>query len=177
MIREAPFDLYGVEGFTGPMWVRSWEVGDSGAADMISLAHGLPPHLHPSRGPDSLTDVIVRRKDASIDIHDTLLEMLVVFAFSGAAGEFPAWRTDALERLAITGWRNASISVGGRPTSFALLELGAHWAALTVHADTWLSVASGVIAWPEMRLAVVQDRQQYIEGCALNASDLELRQI
>jgi hypothetical protein len=177
VIREAPFDLYGVEGFTGPVWVRSWERGDSGAADMISLGHGLPPYLNPSRGPDSLTAVVVRRKRTSIDINDTLLEMLVVFAFAGAADQFAAWRTEALERLAVTGWRNVSMPVSGRPTSFALVELGAHWAALTVQADTWLYVASGVIAWPEVRLAVVQDRQQYIEGSALYASDLELHQI
>ena len=93
---------------------------------MISLDTGLPPHLHPSRGPDSLTDVVVRRKHEGVDIDDTLLEMLVVFAFSGAADEFASWRTEALERLAVTGWRDVSISVSGRPTSFALLELGAH---------------------------------------------------
>jgi hypothetical protein len=103
--------------------------------------------------------------------------MLVVFAFSGAADQLAGWRTEALERLALTGWRNVSISVSGRPTAFALVELGAHWAALTVQADTWLYVASGVIAWPEVRLAVVQDPQQYIEGSALYASDLELHQI
>jgi hypothetical protein len=173
MIREAPFDLYGVEDFTGPRWIRSWEVGDGGAADMISLGHGLPPYLHPSRGPDSLTDVVVRRKHASIDIEDTLLEMLVVFAFSGAADQFVAWRMEALERLAVTGWRDVSISVSGRSTSFALIELDVHWAALTVQADWWLYVASRVIAWPDLRLAVVQNRDQYIEGSALYASGLE----
>jgi hypothetical protein len=177
VIREAPFDLYGIEGFTGPMWVRSWQPDENGAADMISLGHGLPPHLHPSRGPDSLTDVIVRRRRASIDINDTLLEMLVVFAFSGAADQFAAWRTEALKRMAVNGWRTVSISVSGSPTSFALVELGAHWAALTVQTDRWLYAASGVIAWPEMRLAVVQDRQQYIEGSAAYASDLELHQV
>jgi hypothetical protein len=52
------------------------------------------------------------------DIDDTLLEMLVVFAFSGAADQFAGWRTEALERLALTGWRNVSISVSGRPTAF-----------------------------------------------------------
>jgi hypothetical protein len=129
--------------------------------------------LHPSRGPDSLTDVSVRRRRASLDINDTLLEMLVVFAFTGAADQFGAWRTEALERVAATGWRTVSISVSGRPTSFALVELGAHWAALTEQADTWLYVASRVNPWPEMRLAVVQDRQQYIEGSAHYASGLE----
>ncbi len=173
MIREAPFDLYGVEGFTGPTWVRSWQVGDGGAADMISLGHGLPPHLHPSRGPDSLTDVIVRRQQLSIDINDTLLEMLVVFAFRGAADEYAAWRMEGLERLAVTGWRDVSIPVTGRPTSFALIELDAHWAALTMDSDRWLYALSGVMAWPDVRLDVVQDRQQYIEGSALYASDLE----
>jgi hypothetical protein len=173
MIREAPFDLYGVEDFTGARWVRSWEVGASGVPDMISLGHGLPSYLHPSRGPDSLTDVVVRRKHESIDIEDTLLEMLVGFAFSGAADQFLAWRTEALERLAVTGWRDVSISVSGRPTPFALVELGAHWAAVTVQADQWLYAASRVFAWPELRLAAVQDRQQYIEGSALYSSDLE----
>jgi hypothetical protein len=177
MIREAPFDLYGVEGFTGPRWIRSWQVGEHGAADMISLGHGLPPYLNPPGRPDSVTDVIVRRKRASIDITDTLLEMLVVFAFGGAADEFAAWRTDALKRLAVTGWRDVSISVTGCPTSFALVELGAHWAALATQADRWLYALSGVIEWPELRLDVVQDRQQYIEGSALYASDLELHQI
>jgi hypothetical protein len=173
MIREAPFDLYGLEGFTGPTWVRSWQVGEHGAADMISLGHGLPPHLNPSRGPDSLIDVIVRRKCPSIDINDTLLETLVVFAFSGAADQYAAWRTDALKRMAVTGWRDVAISVVGRPTSFALVELGAHWAALTTQADTWLYVLSGVMLWPEVRLDVVQNTQQYIEGSALYASGLE----
>ena len=172
MIREAPFDLYGVVGFTGPVWVRSWEVGSGGAADMIALAHGMPPYPNAS-----VTDVSVRRKSASIDINDTLLEMLVVFAFSGAADEFAAWRTEALERLAVTGWRDVAISVSGRSTSFALLELDACWAALTVLADSWLYVASGVVAWPELRLDVVQDRQQYIEGSALQGYDLEHRPV
>lgn len=173
MVREAPFDLYEVEGFAGPRWIRSWQLGESGAAEAISLGHGLPPQLHPSRGPDSLTDVIVRRKRASIDISDTVLEGLVVFAFTGAADEYRAWRTDALERLAGTGWHDVSISVAGRPTSFALIELGMQWAALTTQADTWLYVLSRAIAWPDVRLDVVQDRQQYIEGSALLGSDLE----
>jgi hypothetical protein len=30
-----------------------------------------------------------------------------------------------------------------------------------------------VIAWPDLRLAVVQNRDQYIEGSALYASGLE----
>ena len=173
MIREAPFDLYGVEGFAGARWVRSWEVGEDGVADMISLAHGLPPYSIPPGHPESRTDVIVRRKRASIDINDTLLEMLVGVAFSDAADQFVAWREGALERLVATGWRDVSISVAGRPTSFALIELDAHWAALTVQADSWLYVASGVIAWPKLRLDIVQDRQEYIEGSALYVSDLE----
>jgi hypothetical protein len=177
MIREAPFDLYGLEGFTGPRWIRSWEIGEHGAADMISLAHGLPPYSNPSGQPESRTDVMVRQKRAAIDINDTLLEMLTVFAFGGAADQFDAWRTDALEKLAVTGWRDVSISVAGRPTSFALLELGAHWAALTTLDDRWLYALSGVMAWRELRLDVVQDRQQYIEGSALYTSDLERRAI
>jgi hypothetical protein len=173
LIREAPFDLYGLEGFTGPRWIRSWEINKDGSADMISLAHGVPPYSNPPGQPDSRTDVIVRRKVASIDINDTLFEMLTVNAFCGDAEQFPAWRSEALQRLAVTGWRDVSISVTGRPASFSLVELGAHWAALTVQAANWLYVASGVIPWPEVRLAVVQDRQQYIEGSALYASDLE----
>lgn len=177
MIREAPFDLYGLEGFTGARWIRSWEVGKDGAADMISLGHGLPPYSNPPGQADSLTDVSVRRKRASIDIDDTLLEMLTVSAFSGVADQFPGWRSQALARLAVNGWRDVSISVAGRPTSFALIELDAHWAALSVQPDLWLYALSGVMAWAELRLDVVQDRQQYIEGSALYASDLERRPI
>jgi hypothetical protein len=172
-IREAPFDLYGLKGFTGPRWIRSWEINQDGSADMISLAHGVPPYSNPPGRPESRTDVIVRRKVASIDINDTVLEMLTVNAFCGDADQFPAWRSEALARLAVTGWRDVSISVAGRPASFSLVELGAHWAAMTVQAASWLCVASGVIPWPEVRLAVVQDRQRYIEGSALYASDLE----
>lgn len=177
MIREAPFDLYGLEAFTGAKWIRSWQIGKDGAADMISLAHGVPPFSNPPGRPDSRTDVGVRRKLGSIDINDTLLEMLTVSAFNGAADGFAACRLEALERLAVTGWGDVSISVAGRPTSFALAELGAHWAALTARADEWLYVVSGVMAWPEVRLEIVQDRQQYIEGSALYTSDLELRPI